>query len=118
MGKINGPGDYPNSKASQGEDFMSQTHGRPRAHKKRSPGHPKVESVDRDDSLQSVEDPTDYNQILPAVKLRQKKKKKNRSPSDHSPGENSSMQGLRGRNHSVSRISNHGKDPKLRATLD
>jgi hypothetical protein len=64
-----------------------------------------------------VEDATDYNQILPAVKLRTKKK--HRSPSEYSPGENSSIKaGMKDRNHSVSRISNAARDMKLRPTLD
>ena len=114
-----GAPDYKNGTPQHGrDDFMNSTGGKPtKLHSKQQPYYPRVESVERDDSLKSIED-ADYNQILPAVKLRSKKKKQNKSPSDHSPGENSSQAGLRNRDHSMSRISAFGKDPKLRATLD
>ena len=68
-----------------------------------------------DDSLNSIDD-ADYTDILPAVKVRQKRKK-------HSPGSasghNSSM-GMAGRMQSQSRMSTSGakNNHKLRDTLD
>ena len=69
--------------------------------------------------MQSAEE-VDYNQILPAVKVRPKRKK--RSPSSTLNDEkNDSMLRVPGERHpSTSRISNAGnfKNPKLRDTLN
>ena len=71
-------------------DLLNSTGGgRVRASTKQPPKNPRVESVERDDSLQSIED-ADYNQILPAVKMRSKRKKRSPSPDNLSPGDNSS----------------------------
>lgn len=71
-----------------------------------------VDSIDNSDSMLSMEDP-DYNQLLPAVKV--KKPRKKRSPSSNSNRNNS----IGRETHNRSKMSVSGlKDPKLRDTLD
>lgn len=83
--------------------------------RKKKKASPHIESIDNSDSMISADDPN-FNQLLPAVKVKKPRKKK-RSPSSNSArGGGGSIGHF---NHSTSRMSTSGlKDPKLRDTLD
>lgn len=71
-----------------------------------------ADSIDNSASMDSINDP-DYNQHLPAVKV--KKPRKKRSPSSNSNHKRSAERP----NHSISKMSvGMHKDPKMRDTLD